>query len=60
MQLVLTEDQELLAKTAADFVSERSPVARMRALRDSADADGFSRKLWKEMAQLGWVGSPFS
>ena len=35
MQLVLTEDQELLAKTAADFVAERSPVARMRQLRDS-------------------------
>ncbi len=42
MQLVLTEDQELLAKTAADFVAENSPVARMRALRDSGDKDGFS------------------
>ena len=59
MQLVLTEDQELLAKTAADFVSERSPVARLRALRDSGDPDGFSRELWKEMAELGWVGIPF-
>ena len=59
MQLVLTEDQELLAKTAADFVAERSPVARVRALRDSGDPDGFSRELWKEMAELGWVGIPF-
>ena len=59
MQLVLTEDQELLAKTAADFVAERSPVARVRQLRDSGDADGFSRALWKEMAELGWVGIPF-
>ena len=31
MQLVLTEDQELLAKTAADWVREHSPVARVRA-----------------------------
>jgi alkylation response protein AidB-like acyl-CoA dehydrogenase len=60
MQLILTEDQELIAKTAADFVAERSPIARMRALRDSADATGFSRELWKEMAELGWVGIPFS
>jgi len=59
VQLVLTEDQELLAKTAADFVTERSPVARVRELRDSGDADGFSRALWKEMAELGWVGIPF-
>jgi alkylation response protein AidB-like acyl-CoA dehydrogenase len=59
MQLVLTEDQELLAKTAADWVSEHSPVARMRALRDADDPDGFSRPLWKQMAELGWVGIPF-
>ena len=59
MQLVLSEDQELLAKTAADFVAERSPVARVRQLRDSRDPDGFSRALWKEMAELGWLGIPF-
>jgi alkylation response protein AidB-like acyl-CoA dehydrogenase len=59
MQLVLTEDQELLAKTAADFVAQNSPVARVRALRDGNDPDGFSRALWKQMAELGWVGIPF-
>jgi alkylation response protein AidB-like acyl-CoA dehydrogenase len=59
MQLILTEDQELLAKTAADFVAERSPVSRFRALRDTDDPLGFSRELWKEMAELGWLGIPF-
>jgi acyl-CoA dehydrogenase len=59
VQLVLSEDQELIAKTAADLVSEKSPVARVRALRDAADPTGFSRALWKEMAGLGWVGIPF-
>lgn len=59
MDLVLTEDQALIAKTAADFVKEKSPVARMRALRDANDAAGFSRSLWKEMAELGWVGLAF-
>ena len=59
MELVLDEDQELLAKTAADWVAEFSPVSRMRALRDSKDVTGFSKSLWKEMAELGWVGIPF-
>ena len=59
MQLVLSEDQELLAKTAADWVREHSPVARVRQLRDTNDATGFSRPLWKQMAELGWVGILF-
>jgi acyl-CoA dehydrogenase len=59
MDLVLTEDQELIAKTAADFVREKSPVARMRALRDANEPACFSRGLWKEMAELGWVGLAF-
>jgi acyl-CoA dehydrogenase len=56
VELVLSEDQELLAKTAMDFVRTHSPVSRMRALRDSQDPIGFSRELWKQMAELGWVG----
>ena len=60
MQLVLSEDQEFIAKTAEDFVAEKSPISRVRELRDSADAVGFSRELWKEMADLGWAGIPFA
>ena len=56
MALVLTEDQELLAKTALDFGRAHSPVSRMRALRDAQDSVGFSRDLWQEMAKLGWTG----
>ncbi len=56
MQLVLTEDQELLAKTASDFVRSHSPIKRFRALRDAKDPLGFSRDLWKQMADLGWTG----
>ncbi len=59
MQLVLSEDQELLAKTAADFAAQKLPLSRVRALRDSGDPIGFSPELWKEMAELGWVGIPF-
>jgi alkylation response protein AidB-like acyl-CoA dehydrogenase len=59
MELVRTEDQELIAKTAGDFVKQRSPIARVRDLRDTNDPVGFSRALWKEMAELGWVGIAF-
>jgi acyl-CoA dehydrogenase len=31
----------------------------VRQLRDSNDPVGFSRTLWKEMAELGWIGIPF-
>jgi alkylation response protein AidB-like acyl-CoA dehydrogenase len=56
MDLVLTEEQELLHSTARELVSGRSSLRRIRQLRDDADADGFSRALWKEMAELGWLG----
>ncbi len=55
MALVLTEDQELLAQTARDFVRTTSPLSRLRALRDGQDM-GFSPDIWQEMAQLGWAG----
>ncbi len=59
MQLVLTEDQELIAATARDFVAANSPVARFRALRDAGDPLGYSRELLREMGGLGWLGIPF-
>ena len=60
MQLVVTEDQELLAKTAVDWVRAHAPLKRVRELRDAKDPLGFSRAHWKQMAELGWVGIPFA
>ena len=59
MSLLLTEDQQLLKQTASEFAKEKLPISHMRALRDSDDAVGFSRALWKEMAELGWAGVVF-
>lgn len=56
MSLVLTEEQEFLKNTAAEFVQEHSPVTHLRELRDNRDETGFSRKLWKQMGELGWPG----
>ncbi len=60
MQFTLTEEQGLLRDSAAAFVREKSSLRRIRALRDTKDADGFSRALWAEIAALGWIGIPFS
>ncbi|MFP6662994.1 MAG: acyl-CoA dehydrogenase family protein, partial [Deltaproteobacteria bacterium] len=54
--LVLNEEQMLLRDSAADFITRRSPISRMRALRDAGDELGFEPDVWKEMAGLGWQG----
>jgi alkylation response protein AidB-like acyl-CoA dehydrogenase len=56
MSFVLTEEQLSIQRTARDLVRERAPVSQFRALRDARDADGFSRALWTELAELGLVG----
>jgi acyl-CoA dehydrogenase len=60
MQFALTDEQQLLRDSAAAFVRDHSSLRRIRALRDSKDADGFSRALWRDIAQLGWLGIPFA
>ena len=56
MALVLSSDALMVRDTAMDFFPSKSPVTEFRKLRDSNDPDGFSRKLWQEMADLGWTG----
>ena len=59
MGLTLSEDQLIIKETARSFLADRSPVSRMRELRDARDATGFSRDLWQEMAEMGWPGIVF-
>ncbi len=59
MALVLTEEQELLKQSASEFLNDKSPVTHLREMRDTEDAVGFSRALWREMAELGWPGIIF-
>jgi alkylation response protein AidB-like acyl-CoA dehydrogenase len=56
MALVLDQDQQMLKQAAADFVRRELPVSRLRKLRDERDPDGFSRAVWRKMAELGWLG----
>ena len=56
MALVLNEEQEMLRDSARGFLDEKAPVSALRKLRDDKDTTGFSRDLWKEMAEMGWAG----
>ena len=38
------------------MITRYPPVTHMRALRDSKDAAGFSRDLWKSFAEMGFTG----
>jgi alkylation response protein AidB-like acyl-CoA dehydrogenase len=58
MNFDLTPEQKLLESTAASFVKKESPVTRVRALRE--DSLGWSKDIWRKMAELGWLGLPFS
>ena len=56
MALILNEEQAQLRDSARNFLAEQSPVSQLRALRDKADADGFSRPLWRQFAEMGFTG----
>jgi len=56
MALVLTEEQSMLRDSARGLISDKAPVAHLRSLRDSKDATGFSRDLWKTFAEMGFSG----
>jgi alkylation response protein AidB-like acyl-CoA dehydrogenase len=53
---LLNDEQKMLSRTARELIRERAPAARLRTFRDSKDAIGFSREVWKQMAELGWLG----
>jgi alkylation response protein AidB-like acyl-CoA dehydrogenase len=59
MDLLLTEEQDLLQQTAREFVTNNSSLRRIRALRDNQAPLGYSRELYAEMAKLGWLGIIF-
>ncbi len=57
MKLTLTEEQEMLKKTARDFLADKCPKKFVKQMEESET--GYSRELWQEMAELGWMGLAF-
>ena len=49
-----TEEHELLRDSARRFLTERCPIQEVRRLAE--DARGHDPELWKEIAELGWLG----
>src|ERR1700743_840543 len=56
MALVLNEEQSMLRDSARGLISDKAPVSHLRQLRDTKDATGLSRELWKEFAEMGFAG----
>lgn len=56
MQLVLTEDQQMLQEAARSFCQKHAPIPVLRRLRDSRDETGFDREIYQRMVELGWTG----
>jgi len=54
MDFSFTPDQTLLKNSARAFLDEHCKPATVRLLWD--DPRGESQAMWKEMAQLGWLG----
>jgi len=57
MKLTLSEEQEMLRKTARDFLTEKCSKKFVKQMEESET--GYSRELWQEMAELGWIGLAF-
>lgn len=69
MDFELTQEQKMLADSAASFAKKTSPVERLRKLRTMPHVEGVEQRhaakadprnwepaVWKQMAELGWLG----
>lgn len=54
MDITFTEEQEMLRKSARDFLAAESPRTKVTELEE--DDRGYSPEVWDKMAALGWMG----
>lgn len=54
MEISLSEEQELLQRSARDFLQKECPLRLVRAMEE--DTQGYDPTLWRQMAELGWLG----
>ncbi|MFC1982215.1 acyl-CoA dehydrogenase family protein [Chloroflexota bacterium] len=57
MNLTLCEEQEMLKTSTRDYLTSKFPKKVVKEL-EATDA-GYSAEIWKEMADLGWMGLVF-
>lgn len=52
MDFSFSSEQDILRKAVAEFLSKECPYETVKEIEDSEE--GFSQRLWKKIAQLGW------
>lgn len=57
MDFKLTEEQEMLRTMVRDFLAAKCTKKYVRDMEE--DERGYSPDIWKEVAELGWLGLPF-
>jgi alkylation response protein AidB-like acyl-CoA dehydrogenase len=57
MDFELSDEQRLLVDSVNSFVKKDSPIERFRKQRDVDP--GWSKQIWAQMGELGWLGLPF-
>jgi len=53
MNFTFSDEQEMLRKSAHEFLASRYPIERVAEIADGA---GFDAGQWSEVADLGWTG----
>ncbi|MEM8500701.1 MAG: acyl-CoA dehydrogenase family protein [Pseudomonadota bacterium] len=58
MNFEFSDDQRMIQDQARSFLTEHSPLARVREVldRDSLDDNSFDLDLWNGLLELGWAG----
>ena len=57
MDYGLSEHQEMLKKTAREFLANECPKSLVRKMQ--ADDTGYAIDLWRKMGEMGWMALPF-
>src|SRR5215831_12809836 len=55
MNFDFSEDLKLLRDQARKFLAERKALAAARRVLDGGEA--YDKKLWQEIADMGWIGA---
>jgi len=57
MDFGFSPEQDMLRQTARAFLAENCPASLVRQMLE--DERGYQPELWKDMAELGWLGLAF-
>ncbi|MBU3916536.1 acyl-CoA/acyl-ACP dehydrogenase [bacterium] len=57
MDLEFSKEQKLIKDEAVKFLKKECPYSKVKELEETVE--GYSSKMWKKMADLGWLGLYF-